>query len=165
MEKTTLRRTIAGMLAFVLMGVACVALAGCSDGKGTPSSSGGIETVDAEGVAIIGLDYAAGTGYEWHCTLPDDNPQVLVIADEGDKDLADDSDEPIDGGPMRHSVVLRAANPGTAELVCELVRPWEENEDPAEVQVYSFTVDNDLQITFNAKDSVYENEPEWGSDS
>ena len=111
---------------------------------------------------MVPLDYNAGTGYEWQCTLSGDEG-ALFIASEDDEDLA--KDQNIDGGPLRHWVTMRAAKPGNAVLTCELVRPWEKDTEPAETQAYSFTVDSNLQIQFNAADSTYQNEPEWGGNS
>ena len=146
-----------------LASLAALSLSGCAaNSQSGSSSSGSLVTLDAEGVVMVPLDYNAGTGYEWQCTLSGDEG-ALFITSEDDEDLAKDQD--IDGGPLRHWVTMRAAKPGNAVLTCELVRPWEKNAKPAETQVYSFTVDSNLQIQFNAADSTYQNEPEWGSNS
>ena len=143
--------------------LAAFGLVGCSGNQQSgSSSSGSLVTLDAEGVVMVPLDYNAGTGYEWQCTLSGDEG-ALFIASEDDEDLA--KDQNIDGGPLRHWVTMRAAKPGNAVLTCELVRPWEKDTEPAETQAYSFTVDSNLQIQFNAADSTYQNEPEWGSNS
>ena len=158
--KRTLR-VIAVIVA--LASLAALTLSGCAaNSQSGSSSSGSLVTLDAEGVVMVPLDYNAGTGYEWQCTLSGDEG-ALFIASEDDEDLAKDQD--IDGGPLRHWVTMRAAKPGNAVLTCELVRPWEKDTKPAETQVYSFTVDSNLQIQFNAADSTYQNEPEWGSNS
>ena len=146
-----------------LASLAALSLSGCAaNSQSGSSSSGSLVTLDAEGVVMVPLDYNAGTGYEWQCTLSGDEG-ALFIASEDDEDLAKDQD--IDGGPLRHWVTMRAAKPGNAVLTCELVRPWEKDTKPAETQVYSFTIDSNLQIQFNAADSTYQNEPEWGSNS
>ena len=158
--KRTLR-VIAVIVA--LASLAALTLSGCAaNSQSGSSSSGSLVTLDAEGVVMVPLDYNAGTGYEWQCTLSGDEG-ALFIASEDDEDLAKDQD--IDGGPLRHWVTMRAAKPGNAVLTCELVLPWEKDAKPAETQVYSFTVDSNLQIQFNAADSTYQNEPEWGSNS
>ena len=158
--KRTLR-VIAVIVA--LASLAALTLSGCAaNSQSGSSSSGSLVTLDAEGVVMVPLDYNAETGYEWQCTLSGDEG-ALFIASEDDEDLAKDQD--IDGGPLRHWVTMRAAKPGNAVLTCELVRPWEKDTKPAETQVYSFTVDSNLQIQFNAADSTYQNEPEWGSNS
>ena len=143
--------------------LAAFALAGCAGSQQTPSSSSSdVVTLDAEGVISVYLDYNAGTGYEWQCKLSGDT-DALGIVNEWDKNLAED--ENISGGPLQHCVTMRAAKPGNVVLTCELVRPWEKDVEPAETQVFSFTVDSDLQIHFNADESTYENEPEQGSNS
>jgi predicted secreted protein len=127
------------------------ALCGCAGNQQQSSSS------DSEADVIsVALDYSAGTGYEWQCTLSGDE-DALTVVKETDEDLA--KDENIDGGPLQHQVTMKAAHPGTTVLTCELVRPWEKDVEPAETQVYNFTVDDNLQITFNAGKSTYTNDP------
>lgn len=156
------KHVLAFAATLVICALAVLGLIGCAGNQQTePGSSGSIVTLDAEGVVSVPLDYSAGTGFEWQCTLPEDD-HTLTITSEGDEDLA--ADEQIDGGPLRHWVTLRAANPGTTTLTCELARPWEDGK-PAEIQTYNFTVDSDLQITFNADDSDFVLDPVWGANS
>ncbi|MBQ9001098.1 MAG: protease inhibitor I42 family protein [Eggerthellaceae bacterium] len=155
-----LRFTLVATLATLVL----AGLAACTgSGQGTTSSaeSSNVQIAGGEGIVSVALDYSAGTGFEWDCVVSDDDP-VLSIVDEGDQGLSDD--ETTTGGPLRHWVTLRAVAPGHDVLVCQLVRPWEDGE-PAEVQTFDFTVDSNLQITFNAEASSYRNEPEWGSNS
>ena len=68
---------------FVLVCALIITLAGCS-GKGVATDSDPepkpTEVVlDAEGAMEVALDYNAGTGYEWECTL--DPEGVLMIVD------------------------------------------------------------------------------------
>ena len=145
--------------AFAIACVLIIAMVGCS-GKGAstnpdPEPEPDEVVLDAEGAMEVALDYSAGTGYAWECELEPEG--VLSIADEWSADMSED--EPIDGGPMRDYVLLRAVEPGKATLTCELVRSWEE-EDPVETQVYVFEVDDALQITFMRDESDYVIEPE-----
>ena len=41
-----------------------------------------------------------------------------------------------------------------------LARSWEDAE-PAETQVYAFTVTDDLEMVLNPYKSQFDNEPEW----
>ena len=158
--KKTMPATI---VAIALSLLAAFALAGCAgNSQGSSSSSDDVVVLDAEGVVSVSLDYNAGTSYEWRCTLSGDE-DALWITDEGDKDLAEG--QHIDGGPLQHWVTMRAANPGTAVLTCELVRPWEKDVEPAETQVYVFSVDENLQIDFDDTESTFENWPEQGGNS
>ncbi len=145
-----------------LCALSACAFVGCAGSQGTSSSStDDIVVIGGEGIISVPLDYSAGTGFEWQCSLPEDN-DALWITEEWDEDLA--KDEVIDGGPLRHWVTMRAANPGTTTLTCELVRPWEGGEHGG-TQTYNFTVDTNLQITFNAENSSYVLDPIWGSNS
>lgn len=145
------------VIAFVVACAAMFALAGCS-GKGetpAPDPDPSIEVVDGEGAVEVALDYNAGTGFEWECTLEPEG--VLMMADQWTEDMADD--ELIAGGPLRDYVLLRAVAPGTATLTCTLARSWEDGEH-AETQTYVFEVDDNLQIVFLDDESDYVNEPE-----
>lgn len=86
---------------------------------------------------------------------------VVTIADQHTEDLAED--ELLSGGPLRELFTLRAAKPGEVVVTFDLVRAWE--GDPAETQVYAFTVQDDLQMVLNPYKSNFNAEPEWGSNS
>lgn len=131
----------------------------------TSSTTGGeIDVVGAEGIYVVALDYNAGTGFEWQCTVEPEG--VFYIVDQNTKDASDyDPDNPTTGGPLVDYVTVRASGPGTATLTCQLVRPWEEDEEPAEVQTFTFTVDEALGMDFLAEESSFTNYPETGSNS
>ena len=59
-----------------------------------------------------------------------------------------DEDNPIDGGPLQDVFTFRAIAPGEVTLTFDLVRPWEP-DDPAETQVYAYTVTDDLEMILN----------------
>ena len=142
--------------------LATCALAGCTGSQSTPSgSSGTTVSLDGEGIISVPLDYSAGTGFEWQCSLPEGD-DVLSITEEWDENLAEGED--VDGGPLRHWVTMRATNPGATTLTCELVRPGKDGEH-GETQTYYFTVDDNLQITFHTKDSNYTLDPVWSGNS
>ena len=115
------------------------------------SSSGDVEILDNQGGVEVYLDYYAGTGYEWECSI--DPEGVLGIARQETMDTSKDKN--ITGGSLRDVVTLIANSPGTAALTCELKRPWETGVEPAEVQTFVFTVDSDLQIDFDEKASDF----------
>lgn len=155
----TIRRTrIALALATCIMLASFALLAGCANTQGQPPadpSSGSEVTLDAEGVMQIPLEYNAGTGYQWTCTLEPETG-VAFIAYEYDEDLSEG--ELVEGGPLRHWVTLRAAAPGEVTLTCTLERPWQEGE-PDSVQVYAFTVASNLQFYLDEDKSDYVLEP------
>ena len=113
----------------------------------------------AEDVVTIGLDYSAGTGFEWKCTQ--DPEGVVSLVSQTTEDRA--KDEAVAGGPLREQYTFRAAKPGEVTLTFELVRSWESGS--AETQVYAFTVSSDLKMVLNPYKSHFTNEPEWGSNS
>lgn len=148
-----------------------VSLAACSSDSGGSSaasssfatgssSSSSIAVLDAEDVVTISLDYSAGTGYEWRCST--DPEGVVAQVGQATEDLAEGED--VAGGPLQDRFTFRAQKPGEVVITFNLVRGWEEGE-PAETQVYAFTVSDDLEMTLNPYKSSFENEPEWGSNS
>ncbi len=151
----------------VVFSIVLAGLASCASQPAGSSSSpaSSIEVLGAEGVTSVVLDYNAGTGFEWQCTVEPEG--VLGIAYEDDISASgnDEAKEPITGGPMQHVVTLRASNPGQATLACNLVRPWETDAEPAETQTFVFTVDSNLQIRFESDQSTYQHTPEPGSNS
>jgi predicted secreted protein len=120
--------------------------------SGASASSATSGTAD---VVKIGLDYNAGTGYEWKCTM---NPEgVASIVSQETEDRA--NDKTMTGGPLNEVFTVRAEKPGEVMLTFDLVRNWE--GEPAETQVYAFTVSNDLKMTLNPYKSNFANEPTW----
>ena len=107
----------------------------------------------------IALDYNAGTGYEWQCAM--DPEGVLDLVSQDTNDLAKDKE--MTGGPLQDVFTLRALKPGEVTVTFNLVRSWE--GEPAETQVYTFTVTDDLKMILNPYKSDFVNEPEWGSNS
>lgn len=120
------------------------------------NSSGSSQSASDDKVVTISLDYNAGTGYEWGCTIEPEGVMELVSqsADDGD------ADEQITGGPLHDVFKFRAVSPGEAKLTFELKRFWEEGEEPAETQVYAYTVTDDLEMILNPYKSDFENAPE-----
>lgn len=110
--------------------------------------------LDGDETFVLYLDYSAGTGYEWVCTADPDS--VLAVGEPQTEDMA--KGEPIDGGPMRDSVIVSSKNPGKATVTCKLVRSWEDGP-AAETQTFVFEVDEDLQMKFIRQESNYVNEP------
>lgn len=153
--------------------LAAVVLAGCSSGgassssassgseSSSSSSSSSVEVVGGEDVVSIALDYNAGTGYEWACSVEPDG--VVSLVGDRTEDMA--AGQNLDGGPLRDTYTFRASAPGEAVITFDLVRGWETDEEPAETQVYAFTVDDDLKMVLNPYKSSFDNEPEWGSNS
>ena len=116
-------------------------------------SSSAVQT--AADVVTIGLDYNAGTGFEWECDMAPEGVVSLVGQETEDKAAG----EAISGGPLREVYTLRAEKPGEVVVTFNLVRSWE--GEPAETQIYAFTVTDDLKIVLNPYKSDFENEPEW----
>ena len=158
-----------------------VALAGCSSegarSSASPDSSAAgsaavaasvstatapspVSTAGAEGVVTLALDYNAGTGYEWACTVEPEG--VVTQVDKSTENLAEG--ESVTGGGLRDLYTFRAQKPGEAVITFNLVRSWED-ADPAETQKFAFTVGEDLGMTLNPYKSDFVNEPEWGSNS
>ena len=161
------KASFAAVIAFIVV-LSC-AVMGCSSEQGSASSSSSSSepsqtnsntyVLDGDIAVELLLDYSAGTGFEWVVTV--DDQSVVSISDQRTED-ASSTDEPIGGGPLCDHVVLWAGAPGKATVTCELVRPWEENVEPAETLTYVFEVDETGQITFLADESDYEggNPPE-----
>lgn len=128
-----------------------------SSGSSASSQSGKRERVyylDGDETFVLYLDYSAGTGYEWECSADPDS--VLTVSEPQTEDMA--KGEPIDGGPLRDSVVVSSKNPGKATVTCKLVRSWEDSP-AAETQTFVFEVDEDLQMKFIRQESNFVNEP------
>lgn len=152
--------------------LAVFALAACSgssqgssasssgSGSSSSSSSSSVETAGGEDVVTISLDYNAGTGHEWTCSADPEGIVSEVGHDTEDKA----ADKNITGGPLQERFTFRAMKQGEVVLTFKLARSWETG-DPAETQVYAFTVSNDLKMTLNPYKSDFMNEPEWGSNS
>lgn len=153
---------------------AVVALASCSSGGGSSaadsgssavssaseSASSSVAALDAESVVTVPLDRNAGTGYEWQCSI---EPEGLVTQiGQTTDNLA--AGENISGGPLQDRFTFRAQAPGEVVITFDLVRGWEDGE-PADTQVYAFTISDDLKMTLNPYKSSFENEPEWGGNS
>ena len=160
------------MRKLVLVGVlaALFALAGCSSqaaessssssgsSSGSSSVSSSSTSAAAQGdVVTIGLDYAAGTGFEWTCS---EEPEGIVEI-IGQVTESKSSEENISGGPLQERFTFRAVKPGEVVLTFTLARSWETG-DPAETQTYAFTVSDDLKMVVNPYKSDFANEPEWG---
>ena len=150
------------MRKLVLVGglVALAVLAGCaSQVPGSSSSSSSVSSSSAAvqgDVVTIGLDYAAGTGFEWTCSAEPEG--VVSQVEQVTKDMSQEKN--ISGGPLQEQFTFRAAKPGEVVLTFALARSWE-NGDPAETQVYAFTVSDDLKMALNPYKSDFTNEPEW----
>ena len=126
-----------------------------SSSASASSASASSATSGTADVVKIGLDYNAGTGYEWKCTM---NPEgVASIVSQETEDRA--NDKTMTGGPLNEVFTVRAEKPGEVMLTFDLVRNWE--GEPAETQVYAFTVSNDLKMTLNPYKSNFANEPTW----
>lgn len=164
-----MKRTVVALAALV----AVLALGACSSGGGSsvsaePSSTSSVSesassssaAAAAEGVVTIALDYNAGTGYEWKSTV---EPEGLV-AQVGQENKSMTADERISGEPLQDRFTFRAQAPGEVVITFDLVRSWEDGE-PAETQVYAFTISDDLNMVLNPYKSDFVNEPEWGSNS
>lgn len=129
-----------------------------SAASASASASASTTTASASGAAdvvTIGLDYNAGTGFEWEYAIEPEG--VVELVDRATEDHA--KDEAITGGPLSEVFTLRAQKPGEATVTFNLVRSWE--GEPAETQVYAFTVSNDLKMVLNPYKSNFNNEPTW----
>ena len=160
-------RNVHTHLVIVLLAILCLAtcfaLTACklpaqtssSPSSVSPNSSDEPITTDLEERYAVLLDYNAGTGYEWVCTVePEDIFDIIGTHTEN----MSDSKESTTGGPMRDYVNIIARAPGKATLTCELKRSWED-EEPAEVQTFVFEVNGGLGMTFIPEESSYVNEP------
>ena len=161
--------TVAAMAALML--VACgsqqpssssassAAPSSSATGQASASAASSVETVGGEDVVTISLDYNAGTGYEWNYTMEPEG--VLTQVSHETVDQA--KDKTMTGGPLSDQFTFRAAKPGEVVLTFKLARNWE--GEPAETQVFAFTVSSDLKMVLNPYKSDFVNEPEWGSNS
>lgn len=153
----------------IILVVALFALAGCtsqaassgsgssaSSTSGAASSSSGTTVLDAEDAVEITLDYNAGTGYQWVYAM--DPEGVVSESNKNTNNKAENS--AVAGGPLSDVYTFRAVAPGEVVLTFKLVRNWEDS-DPAETQIYAFTVSKDLKMTLNPYKSDFKNEPVW----
>ena len=104
--------------------------------------------------AIIALDYNAGTGFEW--TYAADPEGIVTLADQKTESLS--ADKTASGGPLQERFTFTAKAPGEVVLTFKLARSWESGE-PAETQLYAFTVTEDLRMILNPYKSDFNNEP------
>lgn len=168
------------LFGIVTVVLAALSLAACSSGSGSasgsasssgassnasassaaPSTASYSATAGAEDVVTISLDYNAGTGFEWQYAA--DPEDAVSLVNQSTENLA--TEKTASGGPLQEHFTFRATNPGEVAITFKLERSWEENE-PAETQVYAFTVSDDLKMTLNPYKSNFTNEPEWGSNS
>ena len=130
--------------------------AGCIQ---TPSASSGaasasLVTTDLEGRYAVALDYNAGTGYQWECSVEPEG--VFDIIGIATRDASEDKNI---GGQLRDYVNIIARAPGKATLTCELKRSWEEGVEPVEVQTFVFEVNGGLSMKFVPEESSFVNEP------
>ena len=130
---------------------------GSSGASGASSAAGGSQASAASSgeTTRIGLDYNAGTGYEWVAAAePED-----VVEQVGDIETEAQYDDDRVGGPLRDYFTFRGVAPGEVVLTFTLERPWEPG-DAAETQIYAFTVGDDLRMVLNPYKSDFENAPE-----
>ena len=125
-----------------------------SSSLASPSSSQ-TAAPDAKREVTIGLDYSAGTGYEW--TYAADPEGVVELVSQTTEDRSGGKDTT--GGPLSERFTFRSVKPGEVVLTFNLERSWEEDE-PAETQVYAFTVNDNLDLILNPYKSDFVNEPE-----
>ena len=165
------------LVAVVASIVCALALAGCGSG-GQTSSSASSSTAASSSVsasagssassssaapatgstATIDLEYNAGTGYEW--TYSADPDGIVSLVSQDTESLSQDKN--VSGGPLQEHFTFSAAKPGEVVLTFDLVRPWETGADPAETQIYAFTVTDDLQMILNPYKSDFNLEPTIG---
>lgn len=115
----------------------------------SPSSAPGAGTS-----ATIGLDYNAGTGFEW--TYAADPEGIVALTNQKTESLS--SDKTASGGSLQERFTFTAKAPGEVVLTFKLARSWESGE-PAETQLYAFTVTEDLRMILNPYKSDFSNEP------
>ena len=167
---------VIGFLFVVVAALAALTLVACGSPQSSSSSasssasasasqasssvtSSSATIVGGEDVVTISLDYSAGTGYEWQYTMEPEGVLTQVSHDT----VSEAKDSTMTGGPLSDKFTFRAAKPGEVVLTFKLARSWE--GDPAETQVYAFTVSSDLKMVLNPYKSDFTNEPEWGSNS
>ena len=129
--------------------------ASSAESSSAAASSSSNAAPDAKSQVTIGLDYNAGTGYEW--TYAADPEGVVELTDQVTEDLSQQKD--IAGGPLRENFTFKALKPGEVVLTFTLARSWEQGA-PAETQTYAFTVSDDLKFVLNPYKSDFVNEPE-----
>lgn len=127
--------------------------------SGAASSTASSAATGAADEVTIGLDYNAGTGYEWVCAA---EPEGIVELTGQETEKLSEA-ENLSGGPLRENFTFRAIAPGEVIITFNLARSWEEGVEPAETHAYAFTVNDNLQMILNPYKSDFENEPEWKS--
>lgn len=162
------------LFTIIAAALAAVALAACASGgsssaassasasgsssASTSASSSSDDTVvvlDGNLFVEILLDYNAGTGYEWTYTAEPEG----VLSEIDRTTEGDDGGEPVDGAPLTEAFVFITNQPGEVVLTFNLVRPGEEDAEPAETQVYAFTVDNEMSAVLNPYKSDFDRAP------
>ena len=168
------------ILALAMVAIAALALAACastssssassasgSSGSSSASSSAAssdtasqsssdVDVLDASDTVYISLDYSAGTGYQWECTADQEG-----VLEQVDKTTENRAEEGVVGGTLRDTFTFRAQSPGEVVLTFNLVRPWEKDAQPAETQVYAFTVTKFSEVNLDRDKSDFKLEPEW----
>lgn len=117
-------------------------------------------TIDGQDTVQIPLEYNAGTGFEWNYEASPEG--VVTYLGKNTEDLEDNPE--VTGGALRDVFEFQALKPGEVTITFNLARSWEDGE-PAETQVYAFTVSDDLQMTLNPYKSDFDLEPIWKSHS
>ena len=90
----------------------------------------------------VTLPANAGTGYEWTCEIDDTKIAELVNSEV----VEETSEEPTAGGPVEYKFTFLAKSQGTVSIAFKLVRPWEEDAEPAEWITHRFKVDGNLNV-------------------
>ena len=126
-----------------------------SSSTATSSSS---STAGAQTTVSMALKYSAGTGYEWQCSVEPSG--VIEEVSHTTENLSQGTN--VAGGSLSDRYIFRALAPGEAVVTFKLLRSWEP-DNPAETQVYAFTVADDLQMILNPYKSDFDDEPVWES--
>lgn len=172
---SSITRRIIAVLSVMLLGL--LALAGCSSGGGSSSGSGASSSASVStaasdsssavassdgvptsgNVVVMTLDNNAGTGYEWSYTVEPEG--VLSFAGQRTEEAG--GSEPLAGGQVQEVFEFRADAPGEAVVTFTLARPGTNEVDPNLMQMYAYTVTDDLNIILNPYKSNFDHEPEW----
>ncbi|WP_139652105.1 protease inhibitor I42 family protein [Raoultibacter phocaeensis] len=97
----------------------------------------------------ISLQSNAGTGYEW--VVDGETPSTLQ---QMEANTEPESSDEMAGGPVTTTYMFQAIQEGDGTISFRLERSWEPAEDDLQV-TYHFTVDKDLNVTFDGSEGTY----------
>lgn len=119
-----------------LIVILCVfALVGCKKDKEVTEMKAG----------VIELEGNPTTGYEWTCTIENEEVAKVEAIYE-----PDETTSAMTGVGGTYLFTVTGQKEGTATIICKYSRSWEENETD-EVKTYNVTINKDLDVTIEEK--------------